>query len=659
MKKKLLLLMALATVSLGIQAQLVKQQMKPQQGPKPHRSMAAPALAEGNGIWWGYYDGVGERSALGVQSAETYYQAIRIDPTNATLVGKTITKVRIYLRELRILDGVSLWLSTTLPDTPKDADVALVELKTDELSGGDEGDYYNGMPTDITLPSPYTVTEKGVYVGLTYTVTDASSNAGQYPIVTTYGVDEVPNALFLKTSSSVTSWQDLSQQGYGNLAMQLLLEGDFAGNGVSVVGVDELVVASGQTVNRNVTFNNAGSNGISSIDYTITAGGVESELQHLDLPAPFGIFGGNVAVKLPFTGAEEAGKSQVTISVKKVNGEDNEVTEGASFTTEMTTVARKVERKAVVEEFTGLTCGWCPRGIVGMEKAREHFGDQFIGIAVHGFSSASTDAMTYLNTGAYARIFSGSAPACHLNRSYGEIDPKEGYSGSIISDIQEDLDNVAAKVDVSVDGEFSEDNKKVNAHAQVEALSDDSYTVAFAVVADGLSGSGSGWIQYNYYYQYTPAQVGDPDLMEFCKGGSYGKSSVPGLKFNDAMMVSSYVSGNNKVETLGTMTTGQVEEREYTLTLPTRTSLKTALASAIDEGRVYIVALVIDGNGRITNAAKAQVQAATTAIQGVSSNTGTTEVARYNADGVRLQAPARGINIVRMSDGTVRKVVVE
>ena len=107
------------------------------------------------------------------------------------------------------------------------------------------------------------------------------------------------------------------------------------------------------------------------------------------------------------------------------------------------------------------------------------------------------------------------------------------------------------------------------------------------------------------------------------------------------------------------MTTGQVEEREYTLTLPTRTSLKTALASAIEEGRVYIVALVIDGNGRITNAAKAQVQAATTAIQGVSSNTGTTEVARYNADGVRLQAPARGINIVRMSDGTVRKVVVE
>lgn len=659
MKKKLLLLMALATVSLGIQAQLVKQQMKPQQGPKPHRSIAAPALAEGNGIWWGYYDGVGERSALGVQSAETYYQAIRIDPTNATLVGKTITKVRIYLRELRILDGVSLWLSTTLPDTPKDADVALVDLKADQLSGGDEGDYYNGLPTDITLSTPYTVTGQGIYVGVTYTVTNASTNAGQYPIVTTYGVDEVPNALFLKTSLSVPTWEDMSQQGFGNLAMQLFVEGDFAGNGASVVGVDELVVASGQTVNRNVTFNNAGSNGISSIDYTITAGGVESELQHLDLPAPYSIFGGNVAVKLPFTGAEEAGKSEVTISVKKVNGEDNEVTEGASFTTEMTTVARKVERKAVVEEYTGLTCGWCPRGIVGMEKAREHFGDQFIGIAVHGYSSVSTDAMTYLNSGAYARIFSGSAPACHLNRSYGEIDPKFGTANSIIDDIQEDLDNVAAKVDVAVDGEFSEDNKKVNAHAQVEALADDSYTLAFAVVADGLSGTGAGWNQYNYYYQYSVAEVGDPDMMEFCKGGSYGKSSVPGLKFNDAMMVSSYVSGNNKVEALGTMAVGETADREYTLTLPTRASLKNALTSAIEEGRVYIVALVIDGKGHITNAAKTQVQAATTGIQGVSSNTGTTEVARYNADGVRLQAPARGINIVRMSDGTVRKVVVE
>ena len=38
---------------------------------------------------------------------------------------------------------------------------------------------------------------------------------------------------------------------------------------------------------------------------------------------------------------------------------------------------------------------------------------------------------------------------------------------------------------------------------------------------------------------------------------------------------------------------------------------------------------------------------------------GAVEVARYTSDGQRLAAPQRGINIVRMSDGTVKKVIVK
>lgn len=34
------------------------------------------------------------------------------------------------------------------------------------------------------------------------------------------------------------------------------------------------------------------------------------------------------------------------------------------------------------------------------------------------------------------------------------------------------------------------------------------------------------------------------------------------------------------------------------------------------------------------------------------------EVARFTADGQRISAPQRGVNIVRYSDGTVRKVWV-
>ena len=40
-------------------------------------------------------------------------------------------------------------------------------------------------------------------------------------------------------------------------------------------------------------------------------------------------------------------------------------------------------RHSVVEEFTGTWCGNCPRGIVGMQRLEEDFGDRFIGIAIH------------------------------------------------------------------------------------------------------------------------------------------------------------------------------------------------------------------------------------------------------------------------------------
>ena len=45
-------------------------------------------------------------------------------------------------------------------------------------------------------------------------------------------------------------------------------------------------------------------------------------------------------------------------------------------------------------------------------------------------------------------------------------------------------------------------------------------------------------------------------------------------------------------------------------------------------------------------------------IQGVVSD-GAVEVARFSADGKRISAPQKGLNIIRMSDGTVRKVIVK
>lgn len=50
----------------------------------------------------------------------------------------------------------------------------------------------------------------------------------------------------------------------------------------------------------------------------------------------------------------------------------------------------------------------------------------------------------------------------------------------------------------------------------------------------------------------------------------------------------------------------------------------------------------------------------TTGIKGVpNTSSSATEVSRHSTDGTRLSAPQKGINIIRMSDGTVKKVLVK
>ena len=50
----------------------------------------------------------------------------------------------------------------------------------------------------------------------------------------------------------------------------------------------------------------------------------------------------------------------------------------------------------------------------------------------------------------------------------------------------------------------------------------------------------------------------------------------------------------------------------------------------------------------------------TTGIKDAAKSSATaTEEARYSTDGTRLASPQKGINIIRMSDGTVKKVLVK
>lgn len=79
-------------------------------------------------------------------------------------------------------------------------------------------------------------------------------------------------------------------------------------------------------------------------------------------------------------------------------------------------------------------------------------------------------------------------------------------------------------------------------------------------------------------------------------------------------------------------------------------------AEATDAGAVYTVTAVYDsGESAFSN----EAVLVTTGINQTDTDATATESARYAIDGRRLDAPERGVNIVKMTNGKVRKVIVK
>lgn len=215
--------------------------------------------------------------------------------------------------------------------------------------------------------------------------------------------------------------------------------------------------------------------------------------------------------------------------------------------------------------------------------------------------------------------------------------------------------NEIALAEVTVAGTFADEDTKVNATASVESLVAGDYDIAFMLTADGLTGKTTSWKQQNYFckgHAGNPykSKSSMPEDIQFLwdKGSSYYET------YNDVLISSSYVSYKNKA-TLPTLVANGTVSSEYTLKMPTKTTLKKALK--LDQ--VYVVAVLLDKKtGAIVNAGRARVTGST-GIEDVTTGTEATVVARYTVNGVQVSAPVKGVNILKMSDGTTRKVLVK
>ena len=585
---------------------------------------------------WGYYLGNMETDNLGLIGAGVATLRIAIFvPGDGILAGGTVAGVNVPVADASAVTALSAWVTPTLPSD--ETYTQQVELTS----------YTSGFNQAI-FPEPYTVTESGCYVGYTITVNTALNTQGsRYPALYDPST-QVPNSFWIWYNAQ-NGWEDIGTD-FGQSCLQALFKDLQLPETAAHFGTIKNAVTGVNTETElPFTVYSDASEAVNNIEYTIDVNGVK-EPRTADVSIEPGLNkSGEIMVKV--ASPSELGMYDVTLAITKVNGKENTLADNATVIS-FKNIYRIVQRNTVVEEFTGTGCGWCPRGIQGMANLRAEFGDRFIGLAFHAYNNSDPMYPNYYISASKLGI--EGAPSCVMDRKE-VLDPYYGTQKNeryVLQDF-EDYNSVPAEVDIDLKAEWA-DNDNVQIDAKIESLEDNKYEVVYVLTADSLTGTSTAWRQSNYYYQYSAAEVGVADLAKFCRGGEYGTSRFA-WTFDDVVIASSYNSlGNNQATSLGTLTAGQSVEDSYTLSLPTKAALRTAIDASID--KVYAVAFVINSEGAIAQAVKVAIaKSSGEGIESVREDENVSETPTYDLLGRQISNPRRGQLFIR--DG--KKMIVE
>ena len=331
-------------------------------------------------------------------------------------------------------------------------------------------------------------------------------------------------------------------------------------------------------------------------------------------------------------------ETELQVEITKVNGEVNRATIPYA-TLPRVTVTQVPRRRVVVEEYTGMWCQYCPRGIALMENLENKYADDFIGIAIH--SGDPLYCLDYAWNLGKVRGF----PTLEMNRSR-----KLTYY-TAINEFEEEK-AMGADMDIDISAQWDSNKEKITVTPHVTfrvAPKDGAYAVAYVLTEDGMAKS--SWMQNNNFS---------------------GNSSLRGIsaeldKFIDLPSVIRNLPNNfTAIAAKGVYTAATEDYIKTPIEIDKTQSFKHVFNISRNtllqnKSKLKVCALLINLNTKkIENAAKCNITDATsTGISSVEeAQTNVVEIARYTLEGRRIFAPQQGVNLVKYSNGRVCKEIV-
>lgn len=487
-------------------------------------SLAITATAQSSTVF-SYDDGANSPVWWGYGKYESYDIAIKIQ--GPEFVGSEITGFTVSVPDAEIPSAAG-WLSSELKTVLHDGkNVNDPDICTQPL------DIVDGEMS-VTFDQPYTVSEEGVYIGYSLEIPVSSSEeALKQPVSVASGNNE--NGLFVRSSRTSKKWKAMSAETGFVSAMKVQLHGSFSGNSAMFGPSATLRTVYGEPGNVTIQVVNYGVNEIESVNWTAVIDGKTTIGESIFDPAiPAGI-GAASETNITLPVIEEAGTYSLQMTIDKVNGEDNNYNPSSSSYTVVVMPFVPVNRP-LMEEYTGLWCGYCPRGFTAMEVMNQKHPDDFVCISYH----INDDLQTQTESQCGAASEGLSLPIAAMNRAL-LMDPYYGLAGGNMG-IEKTWEELRSQ---DVDGEIwaeaqlvegSDHIVEVNMHVRfVRDINDANYKMIYCPVGDSLT---DVRFRQTNYFDSTSGLTGTP-LEVWYGAGSYVKN----LKYNDVAIATPNTNG--------------------------------------------------------------------------------------------------------------------
>ncbi len=650
------------------QPEMLRQTLTPveKQEPLKHhggadKTQKAPAVAKShidlrdNEVWWGYFNGNYKTSdpfdmlKTGYGTKITYACGIRLKAENDFDMGKgkTIEGIKFVFPDLKHIEDVKIWMSTSLSELKdmSDCDICVQNIdKADLIDAmhGTEDDFTN----EIRFDTPYTIGDEDVYIGYTFRVTDVEDIYDQCPVV----LDENPENIL--STDGAFFWRYDDDEWYEEtdgevIAMQVLFSGgDIKQNAVNIKENFQDVAMQKNTMEvLPLELSTIGKQGLKSFKYVTKSADKVIDEQTVTLDEPIEAMGGKYVHEFQLTSGDEAGVYPTTIEITEVNGEENE---GLYKTAagDAIVVNSVPERKVFIEDYTATWARGYAYGYANKVRLKEKYGDKLVIVSIHGgkqdpMFSEDYDSYCYWN-------HINSYPSSYIDRTYMDIYPyfgsgsEEGFRFGYPDDVDKALEQLSVAT-VDVEGKLNDEKTEVEVEAKVNfAFSGekDNFALFYILTEDGMQDE--SWTQKNGLNEYQG--IGLEDIEPLFEPFVNGESEMTGLVYDDVVIAADGLEDGIGGSVSSTINLGEAQTNTYTFYLNEYSKIQ-------DKTKLNAYAVLID-----TNSGKV-IEAGETVISSVN-NEQVVEVARYTADGRQVNQPVEGVNLVKYSDGSVVKRVV-